>query len=53
MCVNACVKNALNLILVSNISRTDFPVFQPRVMLSLCLHFEEFQPIYAYKGYAY
>ena len=22
-------------------------------MLSLCLHFEEFQPIYAYKGYAY
>ena len=30
-----------------------FHIFQPDVMLSLCLHFEQFQPIYSYKGYAY
>ena len=40
---------------ISNIAslRIYFPVSQPQFKLSLCLHFEEFQPIYAYKGYVY
>ena len=40
---------------ISNIAslRIYFPVSQPQIKLSLCLHFEEFQPIYAYKGYVY
>ena len=30
-----------------------FPISQPRVMLSLCLHIKEFQHIFVSKGYAY
>ena len=30
-----------------------FIIFQPKDMLKICLNFNEFQPIYVYKRYAY
>ena len=35
------------------IINVSFLIFQPKNKLNLCLNFNEYQPIYAYKPYAY